>query len=85
MRTITATEASRGFSDLLDAVEAGETVVVTRGNRRIAEIRPAFRLTGRDLTAALSDTTPPDEDFASDIAAAVDMLTADEVDPWADE
>jgi len=26
MRTVTATQASRGFSDLLDAVEHGETV-----------------------------------------------------------
>lgn len=33
MRTISATEASRRFSDLLDAIERGETVTVTRGSR----------------------------------------------------
>ena len=35
MRTMSATEASRNFSDLLDAVERGETVTVTRGNRPV--------------------------------------------------
>lgn len=84
MKTITATEASRGFSDLLDAIEAGETVVVTRGNRPIAEIRPARRKTGRDLAAALADTTPPNHEFVADIASAVELLIT-ESDPWADE
>ncbi len=37
MRTMTATEASQRFSDLLDAIERGESVVVTRGNRPVAE------------------------------------------------
>lgn len=83
MRTISATEASRRFSDLLDAIEAGDTVTVTRGNRPVAEIRPAPRRTGRDLRAALSDVPPPDDRFAADIADAVGSLTHEEVDPWA--
>jgi prevent-host-death family protein len=41
MRTVTATEASRSFAALLDEVEAGQAVVVTRGGRRIASISPA--------------------------------------------
>src|SRR5690606_21486421 len=45
--TMTATEASRRFSDLLDAFEGGETITITRGNRPIAEIRPARRRTGK--------------------------------------
>lgn len=52
MRTIIATEASRRFSDLLDAIEAGESVVVTRGNRPIAEIRPVARRRGATFWAA---------------------------------
>jgi prevent-host-death family protein len=84
MRTITATEASRRFSDLLDAIERGESVVVTRGNRPIAEIRPARRRTGKDLRAALSETVAPDERFEKDVADAVALLTVDGVDPWAD-
>lgn len=84
MRTMTATEASRRFSDLLDVIELGESVVVTRGNRPIAEIRPARRRTGRDLRAALTETVAPDERFEKDITDAVALLTADGTDPWAD-
>jgi prevent-host-death family protein len=84
VRTVTATEASRKFSDLLDAIERGESVTVTRGNRPIAEIRPVRRRTGKDLRVALAETTPPDERFADDIAGAVALLTAERIDPWAD-
>lgn len=83
MRTISATDASRRFSDLLDAIEAGESVTVTRGNRKVAEIRPAPRRTGRDLRAALAEIPPPDDRFATDIADAVDGLTQEGTDPWA--
>jgi antitoxin (DNA-binding transcriptional repressor) of toxin-antitoxin stability system len=50
MRTITATEASRRFSDLLDAIERGDSVTVTRGNnltdaaRRVLADRDHFSL-----------------------------------------
>lgn len=84
MRVITATEASRRFSDLLDAIERGESITVTRGHRAVAEIRPARRRTGKDLKAALTRTVPPDERFARDIAAATALLTTDGTDPWAD-
>jgi antitoxin (DNA-binding transcriptional repressor) of toxin-antitoxin stability system len=83
MRVMTATEASRRFSDLLDAIERGETVTITRGNHAIAEIRPARRRTGLDLRAALADIPPPDERFSSDIAAGLALLTEGN-DPWAD-
>jgi prevent-host-death family protein len=84
VRTISATEASRKFSDLLDAIERGETVTVTRGNRPVAEIRPAHRRTGRDLRAALADISPPDERFETDIAEAVTYVIADGTDAWTD-
>lgn len=84
MRIISATEASRRFSDLLDAIERGETVTVTRGRRPIAEIRPAQRKTGRDLRRVLDGTTPPDEHFAVDIADAVRLLSDEGADPWVD-
>lgn len=83
MRTITATEAARRFSDLLDAIEAGESVTVTRGNKPIAELRPARRRTGRDLREALAGITP-DDDFAAAIAQTTSLLTSDRTDPWAD-
>ena len=84
MRTITATEASRHFSDLLDAVERGETVTIMRGNRPIAEIGPARRRTGADLRAALAGTTPPDDAFAASIAETMSMVTSEVRDPWGD-
>jgi len=84
MRTISATEASRRFSDLLDAIERGESVTVTRGNRPVAEIRPARLRTGRDLRAALADVPAPDDLFETDLADALTYITNDRTDPWAD-
>lgn len=84
MRVMTATEASRKFSDLLDAIERGETITITRGNRPVAEIGPAPRRTGADLRAALADIPPPDDRFADDIADALALVTPEEGDPWAD-
>jgi antitoxin (DNA-binding transcriptional repressor) of toxin-antitoxin stability system len=81
---MTATEASRRFSDLLDAIEHGETVIITRGSHAIAEIGPARRRTGADLRAALNGLPPPDDHFAEDIADAVALLTNEGRDPWAD-
>ncbi len=84
MRTLTATEASRTFSDLLDAIERGETVTITRARQPVAEIGPARRRTGADLRAALTDIPPPDDAFTHNITAAVSLLTEAEEDPWAD-
>ena len=84
MRIMTATEASRHFSDLLDAVERGETVTILRGNNPVAEIGPAHRRTGADLRAALEGSTPPDEAFARNISAALAAVTSEVADPWAD-
>lgn len=84
MKTMTATEASRRFSDLLDAIERGEVVTITRGNRPVAEIGPARRRTGKDLRTALSGIPAPDDRFAADIASTVALLTTEEGDPWAD-
>jgi uncharacterized protein (DUF433 family) len=66
-----ATEAARDFSDLLDAVERGETVTITRGHNAVAEMRPARCRTGAVLRAALENVPPPDDRFAADIADAL--------------
>jgi prevent-host-death family protein len=81
---MTATEASRHFSDLLDAVERGETITIVRGNHPVAEIGPARRRTGADLRSALADVPPPDDDFGLAIAEAVALVTSEVRDPWAD-
>lgn len=87
---MTATEASRGFSDLLDAVERGETATVTRGGAVIAEVRPARRRTGRDLRLALEASgSGLTEEDAEDMLRVLDethaLLRPYEGDPWADD
>jgi prevent-host-death family protein len=50
MREVSATDAARGFSDVLDAVEYGhETFVVTRSGRTVALITPAPAARGRAI------------------------------------
>lgn len=82
MRRLTATEASRRFSDLLDAVEHGESVTITRGNHAVAEIRPARKRTGRELRAALEDLPLLDADIERDIDSALDLVADEWADPW---
>jgi prevent-host-death family protein len=84
MITITATEASRNFSNVLDAAERGETIVILRGNHPVAEISPARRRTGADLRAALTDIAPPDAGFSQAIAETLALVKLEVTDPWAD-
>lgn len=81
MRTMSATEASRNFSDLLDAIERGETITITRSRQPVAEIGPARRRTGADLREALAAIGPPDDRFAQDITDTLALLTTEESDP----
>jgi prevent-host-death family protein len=81
---MTATEASRHFSDLLDAVERGERVTILRGSHPVAEIGPAHRHTGADLRTALEGTPPPDDSFVTEISAALALVASEVADPWAD-
>lgn len=85
MKTLTATEASRSFSSLLDAIEHGETVIVTRGGRAVAEIRPARTTTGRHLRLALAALGPPDDALEHDIDAARQLLVSREGELWPDD
>lgn len=83
MKTITATEASRRFSDLLDAIERGERVVITRGGAAVAEIGPVARATGSDLVRALRDIPPPNPEFGEVIEETLALLVSGE-DSWGD-
>lgn len=84
MRTMTATSASRGFSDLLDAVEHGDTITITRGGHAVAELRPARRHTVGALRERLADAPALDPAFETDIADAMTTLDHEITDPWAD-
>ncbi len=69
MLTITATEASRTFAALLDQIERGEQVVITRGGRRVAQMGPVTSGNGAALIAQLG-LIGVDEDFAADVLSA---------------
>ena len=76
MRTVTATEASRSFAALLDAAEQGQTVVITRGGRRIASLGPAAASNGTEFLALVA-AGAVDDDFAADVSRARDAVTLD--------
>lgn len=86
MREVTASEASRNFSAVLDSVEHGETIVVTRAGRRIASIGPAPAATGVALNAVMTrwrGSAALDEHFAQSIdTARAAASTRDDTDPW---
>lgn len=73
---MTATEASRSFSDVLNRVAAGEVVEVTRSGAPVAIIGPTrARTISADRFRALIDSAPPaDEDFAADLRSTRDSL-----------
>ena len=85
---MSASEASRNFSALLDQAEHGETIVVTRGGRRVALIVPAPRSNGGsllDVFRRYRGAAGIDEEFAAKVATARDAASVDEdADPWLD-
>ena len=66
---MTATEAGRAFSDLLDRVVAGEALEITRGGVPVAVIGPSrVRCVSAERVRDLLGTLPPaDEDFVRDV------------------
>lgn len=61
MKEISATEASRNFSKLLDEVEQGKTYNIVRGGVTVATVAPAKRHTGAELTALFERYGPQPE------------------------
>ena len=81
---MTASEASRNFSTVLDRAERGETIVVTRAGRRVALIVPAPRANGRallDVFHRWRGNAGIDDRFAADVAAAREP-SGEDSDPW---
>lgn len=71
---MSATEASRGFSDLLDAVEhEGESVRIVRHGRTVALVVPAPPARGADVLALL-ERHRPDPAWAEEMAALRDLV-----------
>jgi antitoxin (DNA-binding transcriptional repressor) of toxin-antitoxin stability system len=85
MAEISATDASKRFADLLDAVEhRGETFTVIRRGRAIATVAPARRTnlgTLRDFLRA----HPPDKRWERDLAEMRRLVgSAPMKDPWSE-
>ena len=85
MSEISATDASKRFADMLDAVEHhGETFTVVRRGRAIATIAPARRTTLGDLRAFLA-THPPDPEWEGELEDLRRFVgPAPTADPWND-
>lgn len=86
MRTMTATQAARSFASLLDAVEHGEAVVITRDGVPVGRFVPERQSAADRLKAALRDL-PADPTFADDLDAARADIRAsftDETHRWPD-
>ena len=65
-RRVSATEAARNFSEILNRVRyRGETFVIERGGQPICEIRPAAPtlFTGADLVTLLRSLPSVDEEY----------------------
>ncbi|HRW18154.1 MAG TPA: type II toxin-antitoxin system prevent-host-death family antitoxin [Dermatophilaceae bacterium] len=83
MTTISARDASRGFSALLDRVEHdGEEYTVERDGRAVARIVPATTRTVAGFLARRAGRLQLDDDFGADATAANPLLTVDAADPW---
>jgi prevent-host-death family protein len=82
---ISATDASKRFADLLDAVEhRGETFTVVRRGRVVATIAPARSGSGADLRRILTEH-PPDDRWADDLRDLRRFAgDAPVADPWND-
>ncbi len=78
MPEVSATDAARRFSDLLDAVEhEGEHFTVVRHGKAVAHIEPISRGRGADVKALLRKHSP-DRSWAGQLDELRDLLEVDE-------
>jgi antitoxin (DNA-binding transcriptional repressor) of toxin-antitoxin stability system len=81
MKEITATEAARGFAELLDAVEHdGESFLVRRNGQAVARIGPIPGASGRAVKDLLTQA-PRDPDWLRELGSLRGGLPA-EVTRW---
>lgn len=82
---VSATEAARRFSDLINrACFQEETFVIERGGRPICQLGPlqGRACSGADLLALLTRLPHPDEHFLAAIEAASRTQAVVEGSPW---
>jgi prevent-host-death family protein len=78
MPDVSATDAARHFSDLLDAIEhRGEHCTVVWRGRPIARLQPVPRGTGAEVKA-VQRRRQPDAAWTDDLADMRDLVTIDQ-------
>jgi prevent-host-death family protein len=85
---MSASEASRNFSAVLDSAEHGETIVVTRAGKQVALIVPAPRANGaalREVFRRWSGNPALDDTFTANVASAREAASTElDADSWHD-
>jgi prevent-host-death family protein len=82
MKQLSATDAARRFSDVLDSVESErESFVVVRHGRPVATIGPAGNGTGRAVKATLR-AHRPDSQWADELRKLRDWVGPADTDRW---
>lgn len=85
LATISATQAARTFSDLLNRIHyRGETFVIERGGEPICEISPVKppRFTGADLLTLLRSLPKPDTGYWDAVEEAMQEEPTIPESPW---
>ncbi|MGQ0773671.1 MAG: type II toxin-antitoxin system Phd/YefM family antitoxin [Pseudonocardiales bacterium] len=80
---MTATVASKEFSDVLSRVAAGEVIEIERHGHTVAVIVPPHQglLAGHDLLALIERLPASDEKYGSDVVGLGEVLRPP-VEPW---
>jgi antitoxin (DNA-binding transcriptional repressor) of toxin-antitoxin stability system len=76
MRSMTDTQLSRYFSEMLDAVEQGEEILVFRDGVAVARLVPERQTIAEQIDAAMA-RFPVDPNWADDLEAVVRELRAE--------
>lgn len=80
MRSLSATDAARRFSEILDAVEhRRETFLIARKGRTVAKLAPADRATGAVVKQILREN-PRDAAWSGDLRDLRSHLTIEDRD-----
>ena len=73
-REVEASEAKTHFARLLDEVERGETIIITRHGQAIARIVPEARVRQEEIDQALDDLT--------ELGKQIGTITVEEILAW---
>jgi len=78
MKEISATEAARGFSEMLDAVEhRRQSFVVVRGGHAVARLEPVASVDGKALKKLLAEHKP-DKAWLQELSDMREALSVEE-------